>query len=239
MLRARGTDERVIALHEYLDWGPIDCSLGDRVAWIEAHSPSDIGWDWLEESVEEFLAAVAGVDRPLLWIAPQNANELSGLYWYLDKIRPSEAEILVADFPIHGNWRNEPPLGLGQLSTELLAQVLDRSPEPWNAEQFRPDRWSELAREGALLRIAKVGQLYSAPADRFDENLLRNSPREWTRWHRVVGDTMGKAWDHGDSLNDSFLRWRLMEMVRHGRLELDGDLAVQMNPKAAAKVRLV
>ena len=239
LLRSRGIHDDVVSLHEYLDWGPIDCPLEEREAWIETHCLSDIGWDWLAESVKKFLLAAAAVKCPLIWIAPQSANELCGLHWYLDQIRPVGAEILTADFPIRGNWRDEPPLSLGQLSVELLAQVFDHAPKPLDSDQFPVDKWSALVRERALLRIVKDGQLYSAPADQFDESLLRNTPQKWTRWYRVVGDTMGHAWDEGHSPGDCFLRWRLMELVRSGRLELDGDLAVQMNPEAAAKVRLV
>ena len=96
-----------------------------------------------------------------------------------------------------------------------------------------------MMREGELLRIVAEGQLRSASADFFDHFLLRRTPNEWTRWHRVVGDAMGDAWDVGHHPDDSMLKWRLRELVRDGRVELSGDLAVQMDPAAAAKLRRV
>ena len=234
MLRARGIQDNVVALHEYLDWGPVDCPLEDRVAWLESHSPSDIGWDWLTESVQKFRsAAAAAVERPLIWIAPRNANELSGLYWYLDQVRPIDAQMLIADFSIRGNWRDEPPLGLGQLSTELLAQVFERVPEPWNTNRFRPGRWSEMVRETALLRVVRSGKLQSAKSDFFDEIIVQRCPSKWTRWYRVVADAMGDAWEANHNPDDALLKWRVMELVRCGILQLDGDLALHGMDQAA------
>ena len=239
LLRARGIQDAVISLHEYLDWGPIDCPLKDREGWIDSNSPSDIGWDWLAESVEKFRAAAGAVERPLIWIAPGSANELSGLYWYLDQLRPSDAEFLVADFPIVGHWRNETPSTLGQLSVELLGQVFERPPETWNKNRFRSERWSELVREKALLRIAKFGELQSVDSDYFDEIILRHCPAAWAKWHRIVGDTMGDAWEAGHYPDDSLLKWRLNELVRSGALEVHGDLSLHGVDRAARLRRSV
>jgi hypothetical protein len=49
---------------------------------------------------------------------------------------------------------------------------------------------------------------------------------------------MGRASDDGFALNDSFLRWRLAELIEAGRMDVQGDLAVHGVAKAA-KVRRV
>jgi hypothetical protein len=193
----------------------------------------------LTESVQKFrVAAAAAVERPLIWIAPQNANELSGLFWYLDQLRPQDAEALIVDFPVPGGWRDEPPKGLGELSVERLALIFDRTPEPWDSNRFPRDQWAGLVREGALLRIVDNGRLQSAPSNFFDELILRLAPRAWTRWYRVVGDAMGNAWEARHHPDDSLLKWRLMELVRCGRLELSGDLSLYGGDQAA-KVRRI
>ena len=198
-----------------------------------------MGWDWLAESVQKFrVNAAAAVERPLIWIAPQNANELSGLFWYLDQVRPHDAEALIVDSPVPGGWRDEPPRGLGELSVERFALVFDRPPELWDASRFPNDRWAALVREGALLRTVVDGHLQSVPAHFFDEIVLNRTPREWTRWSRIVGDTMGAAWEAGHHPDDSLLRWRLLELVQNGRLELDGDLSLHGADHAARLRRI-
>jgi hypothetical protein len=192
----------------------------------------------LTESVQKFRVAAAAVERPLIWIAPQNANELSGLLWYLDQLRPHDMEALIVNFPVPGGWRDEPPKGLGELSVERLGLVFDRTPEPWDSSRFPSDRWATLVRESALLRIVSDGELQSAPANFFDELILHLAPREWTRWHRVVGDAMGNAWDAGHHPDDSLLKWRLLELVRDGKLELGGDLSLH-GAGQVAKVRRI
>ena len=184
----------------------------------------------------DFRAAAVSAESPLLWVAPRNANELSALFWYAHKIGIEGAEMMIADFPIVSGWRNEPPLSLGELSADLLAQVLDRPAQPWDQRRFPVETWAELASEGALLRIVQDERLQSASAVYFDETLLRNCRSEWTPAFRIIGETMGRAGDDGIALNDSFLRWRLAELVHSGRLEIQGDLAVR-GVRNAAKVR--
>ena len=210
----------------------------DREAWIEAHSPSDVGWDWLAEGVCGFREVARVVRRPLIWIAPQNAKELSGFYWYLDQVRPDEADMIIVDFPVHGGWRDEPPRSLGELSVERFADVFDRPTQPWDSNRFAPSRWAALMREAALLRIVSDGQLHSAPSNFFDEILLRCCPKDWARWHRVVGDAMGRSWDIGHDPDDSLLKWRLIELIEGGRLALDGDLSLH-GVDRAAKIRVI
>jgi hypothetical protein len=174
----------------------------------------------------------------LIWIALQNAKELSGFYWYLDQVRPDEADMIIVDFPVHGGWRDEPPRSLGELSVERFADVFDRPTQPWDSNRFAPSRWPALMREAALLRIVSDGQLYSAPSNFFDEILLSCCPKDWTRWHRVVGDAMGRSWDIGHDPDDSLLKWRLIELIEDGRLALDGDLSLQ-GVDQAAKIRVI
>jgi len=219
-----------------LDWGPIDCPLEDRVVWIENHSPSDVGWDWLAESVLKFRHAAASAKNPIVWIAPRSANELSGFYSYLDQIRPDNIRMRIADFPVTGAWRDEPPFTLGELSVERLAEVFDHPSEPWDSDRFPQQRWSTLVREGALLRVVSDGKLQSAPSDFFDEMILQRTPSAWTRWYRIVGDAMGSAWEAGHSVDDSMLKWRLSQLVSQGLLELDGDLSLH-GVDQAAKLR--
>lgn len=238
LLQARAVQDKVVALHEYLDWGPVDCPLADRESWIEAHSPSDVGWDWLAESVATFLETARLVRRPLIWIAPQNANELSGFYWYLDQVRPHEADMMIVDFPVHGGWRDEPPRSLGELSIERFADVFDRPIERWDSNRFAPSRWPALVSEAALLRVVSKGQLRSAPSSFFDEILLQCCPMDWTRWYRVVGDAMGRSWDAGHNPDDSLLKWRLLELIDGRRVELDGDLSLH-SVAQAAKIRRI
>jgi hypothetical protein len=237
-LLAQGSDDEVIALHEYLDWGPIDCPLPERMTWLETHSPSEVGWDWLVEGVERFRARVAGIERPLIWIAPQNAGELSGFHWYLHGADADDAEIMIVDYTIPGGWGDEPPRSLGELSVDRFSYVLEHPPVPYDQRRFARDRWGSLQRQAALLRVVKDGELQSVAADYFDELLLSCIPDVATKWHRPVGDTMGRSWDLGNDPDDSLLKWRLLELARSGRVELNGNLGLYGTENTATIRRL-
>jgi len=75
-------------------------------------------------------------------------------------------------------------------------------------------------------------------ADFFDGGLLKNAPTSWTPFYRVIGQTMADALDV-HKVDDSLLRWRLSELVRAGKLELDGTMVIRDGLKHAAKVRRV
>jgi hypothetical protein len=189
----------------------------------------------LIECTEEFSEEASAVERPVVWLAPRSANELSALFWYAHHVGIDGAQMRVADFPLKGGWRNEPPLSLGELPLELLGLVLDRPAEPWDPQRFPLDRWTQLVREASLLRVVLNGRLQSVPADFFDGALLKNAPAAWTPFYRIIGQTMAEAMDD-HRLDDSFLRWRLSELIRAGELELHGSLAVH-GVKDAGRVR--
>jgi hypothetical protein len=237
VLLGRGEQDRVFALFDYLSWGPIGCSLGERIAWYETHSPSEDGWDWLADCVDEFRNAVAEVRDRVIWVAPRNAQEMSGLFWYLHEFGGSGAHMIVADHPLTGGWAGEPPLSLGELPPELVSQLLDGPRQPWDSSRFPADKWDSLMAEDTLLRIVQDGQLRSVPPDIFDDAVVRNCPAEWTRWSRVMGNAMADLMNEGHAVDESFIRWRFFELVASGRLQVDGDLSVRGVGEAAARLR--
>ena len=233
LLRTRGSEDRVVDLVDTLDWGPISTgSCEDRADWLNRHVPNGPwGWDWIADDVDEFRKSVANDPERLIWIAPRSAAEQCGLYWYLTQFGGADARMIVADYPLDG-WRGEAPDGLGVLSEEAIAELLDGCPHlPVDPVRFPADRWKTLVDENALIRIMDGGALRSAPDDFFDELLLARCPSEWTNWPRVIGYTMADSLDFGYHPCDRLLLWRLRELVQreqivcYGELPLYGDTA--------------
>lgn len=226
LLRSREIRERVVDLTEWLDWGPIASGgLQDRAQWLNQNVPTDDrdGWDWIIDHVSEFRDKI-GLDADrLIWIATRSAKEQAGLYWYLDQFGSVGAKMIIADHPLAG--REEPPLGLGELSQDLMAQLLDNcTPTEWNQARLPAEKWRSLVADGALLRIVENGTLRSAPSDYFDKFLLQRSRTEWTKSLRIIGYAMGDIWDAGHSADDMFLLWRLRELIQCGALACNGEL---------------
>ena len=216
----------MIDLTEWLDWGPIATgSVEDRVKWLETHAPSAVGWDWLVEHVAEFLEKVRSATDRLIWIAPRSAAEQSGFFWYLDQMGDAGGQMIVADHPLKGAWRDEPPFGLGELNEEFMAKLLADCPRSdWDPTRFPLEKWRGLRQEGSLLRIVENGQLVTAPPDVFDGFLLRRCSTEWTKWLRVIGYVMCDVSDAGHRIDDQFLLWRLRELIKRGAIGCEGEL---------------
>lgn len=226
LFNSRGAEEHVVDLTEWLDTGWISSDrIEDRIEWFEERPPWKDNWAWAAESVEKFLAAVDADNERIVWLAPRAADEQSGFYWYLHQTQTPPTQMIIADYPLVGAWCGEPPLSLGELGLESMSQLFDECPRvEWDAARFPVARWRSLMDDAAVLRIVDDGELRSAPAGHYDEALLRWCPTEWTKWVRVVGDTMGHAGLDGQRIDDLYLRWRLQELVESGAIECRGTL---------------
>ena len=145
--------------------------------------------------------------------------------------------MIIADYPLEGAWRGEPPSSLGELGLERMGKLLDRAPRlEWDGSRFPVGKWRALMDDGALLRVVEDGVLKSVQPEYYDEWLLQWCPAGWTKWYRVVGDAIGHA---DQPIDDLFLRWRLEELIGLGAIECDGELPAWDYPTTTdpAKIR--
>lgn len=240
LLRRRGLREQVVDLTESLDWGPIATSLKERENWLNQNAPTGFGnRDWISKHVSEFWKTVERDPERLIWIAPHSAAEQSGLYWFLSQFDGTEAEMVIADYPLSTSWKNQAPLGLGELNEDLMAELLDGCPRIRRDDyRFPRDRWLKLMIDDTLLRIVEGGAIQSVHESYFDDLLLEHCPSHDTNWQRVVGNTMAASFDNRRrSPSDDFLFWRLRELVRRGLIICDGEPQLLSTGDRAAKVR--
>jgi len=221
VLRARNCRERVVDLTECLEWGPIGSrDFRDRAVWFDQNVPNNFsgGWGWIVEQIGEFTASIEGHTDRTIWIEPQSASELSGLYWYLENFDSSDAHMIIAP-------RFESMCGLGVRGLDSMADLLDNSPRSrWDRGRFPENSWTNLAAESSLLRVVQDGLLQSVPSDYFDHYLLRRCSHAWTEWMRVVGHTLIDINDAGHQVDDLFLRWRLDHLIQREAVASDGQL---------------
>jgi hypothetical protein len=154
----------VIDLSEWLNIGWISSDrIEDRIEWFEERMPWKSNWAWTGECINEFLEAVRSDEDRLIWLAPRSAQERSGFHWYLHQLRTPPAQMIIADFPLTGAWRGEPPLSLGELAHEPMAELLDECRRSgWDSARFPMEKWRVLMEDTAVLRIINEGDLKSA-----------------------------------------------------------------------------
>jgi len=239
VLKARGIADGVVDLIEWLDTGWISSDLDDRIEWFEDRMPWKGNWAWAADCVRKFLDAVDADDDRLIWLAPQSAQEQSGLFWYLDRTRVPPKGMIIVDYPLEGAWRGQPPGSLGELGPKQMAQLLDEAPRfEWDGSRFQIGKWREFMDDGAVLRVVEDGLLKSVRPEHYDDWLLQWCPWDWTKWYRVIGDAMGHA---DQPIDDLFLRWRLQELIVSGAIKCNDQLPGWDHPTAIepAKIRRV
>lgn len=241
LLMGRDRTDRIAHFTDTLDWGPIQTGdFADREAWFDRFAPMDFGKsDWLGESALKFRQNILADPERLIWISPRCQQDLSGLHWFLAEFGGAGSQMIVADYPLHGTWRDEPPLQLSELQEDQIAQLLDGCPRrEWNPSHYPKGRWRILMAEAAYLRIVEGGILRSVEADYFDHFLLKRCSADWVKAHRVAADAMGDIWDTGHSPDGAFLFWRLRELILSGAVVSDGELPLfGGNPRSAPRIR--
>jgi len=143
----------------------------------------------------------------------------------LDHFGGFGAKMIVADFELRAESWGEVPPSLGILGLGPIAELFDECPRiPWDETRFPNERWKFLSKEDTLLRIVDNGVLKSAPENYFDQFLVERCPSEWTKSLYVIGNVMSGLFDLGHNVYDTFLFWRLCELIRKGEITCDGDL---------------
>ena len=242
LLMDRGQADRIAYFSDTLDWGPIQSgSFLEREEWFDKFAPVEFGkYDWLDEGASSFRRTVRADPDRLIWISPRCQQELAGLFWFLAEFGGEGAQMIVADYPLHGTWRDEPPLRLSELQEDQIAELLDGCQRrAWDPSEYPEGRWSTLMAENSCLRIVEGSGLRSVDADYFDHFLVAQCPTDWTKAHRLVGDVMGTIWNTGHSPDPAFLYWRLRELIQSSTIASDGELPMFGDPKNAPNVRLL
>lgn len=224
-LGIRDKRQKVVDITEQLSLGPIaGADFVEREAWLNANLPwaeqlpHTSCWDWIASDAEEFLKKLERSDEHLVWVAPQNADELCGLHWYLDKIGGLKARFVVVDHGI-GDFGNGQLHGIGELGPEQFQFLLEKADyELWDKQRFPASRWAQLCEASTNLRIVDQGKATSVPDDYFDDVLLEQCSREWRKAYRVMVDAMIAQWDARHYMGDDVWLWRLRELVSHGKL---------------------
>jgi len=217
----------VVDLTEDLSWGPITpADFADRAVWFDLNLPwADGRWDWVEEAETLFSSRLAQDSEHLLWVAPHNARELSGLHWYLDRVSDLNVSMIMVGRRALVGEPARKIQGLGELHPKHFGHLLRHSPrEHYDPKGFPATRWSELARDATSLRVAQDAQLINVKEDYFDEAILAEITTTWRKGYRVMAGAMIGLWEEGHDTSDAFWLWRLRELSMRGVIETNREV---------------
>ena len=182
-------------------------------------------------SIDTKLAATSAVfrhlpadTRPALVWCGSNANEQLTLRRTAHFLHTSSRSLWIMEVkasdqrPLPLHWSTAVAL----LNENELASIYERRRELLPSERaIVADDWRNICAYGddTSLRMVVNGRIETQQITAYDDHILAQIQPGWQRTVRVVGDAMGRLEEHEAS--DTFIFWRLRELAKHARVEID------------------
>jgi hypothetical protein len=176
-------------------------------------------------------------DQIWIWVAP-NAKDVCGYYWAIAQLKAFSGRVYV----LHLNnlpFINEKgnvfyPTSLSEIPSRefVKARKLAR---PVSSAEFEtdPDEWFRIASENKNLRLLEGGKkIIQQEDDYYDRSLLNFLQPVFQKIPRTIHHFLAKS---PEKINETFLQWRLKQLVYSGLAEQQGDMVRQF-VKAAGEV---
>jgi len=187
---------------------------------------SEIAAELLNTSRENFatLLEKAQNGEPIrVWVG-REPDDVCGLYWLMEQLRPigfENLDVTIVELPMwetrpdgcvvqYNGWGEVEPYHLGRMA--LLGKKL-----PTNYLRSLANRWRELQQENSHLRAIINGKLVSVPETLYDTFILRELDTQDDEFKEgmLVGQVLGK---HQLGIGDGWIALRVEQFIKDGLL---------------------
>jgi hypothetical protein len=240
-------DGEVILIQDDYSVGPIQDQFSDegraarRKWWAEIRQEDS---DSLrEESDSDRLLKILKrmgeeeFDQIWIWMAP-NVRDVSGYFWLIAQLKEFSGRIFLLSLNnlpfINEKGNIFYPVSLSEIPTRefVKARKLARPVSPAEFETD-PDEWIRLAAENKPLRLLEGGKkIVQQSDDYYDKQILHFIQPAFQKIQRTVHQILLKS---TEKLNESFLTWRLKQLVISGLAEQQGE-TIRLVVKAVDEV---
>ena len=151
-------------------------------------------------------------------------DDMCGLYWLMEQLRPvglEKLDVTLVELPAwesradgcimqYAGWGEVAPYRFGQMA--FLGKKL-----PANYLRSLANRWKELQQENTPLRAVLNGKLVSAPKSLYDTFILRELEKQEDEFMeaRLVGQVLGK---YQLGIGDAWIALRIEQFIKDGLL---------------------
>lgn len=168
-----------------------------------------------------------------IWYSNQ-PDEMCGLYWFMGQLNQWKVhggQVSIVKLP---EWEADEKGNIVRKSSwgevapgEWHRYLALQKPVQPVFEQSCASHWQDLQRENSPLRAMLNGQLISAPETLYDGFILREIAAEGEEFQEamVIGRVIGK---YQLGIGDSWIAFRIEEMIRAGKLESVTEVAKDM-----------
>ncbi len=225
-------------LVDNLSMGPI-CDLTTshgietRKNWLEKTFGDSIFNEGILTDVEKDITTISNISEVadqyndiFIWTGC-DASEVISTARFLNSLNNPEKRIFVLDFSsvevLNVNGELVSPKSLLQTASSQIKEVVKHFKLQNSADLEKWVKvWEDVRSESSLLRVLdKDGTICHKPASYFDSFLLSKCMEGYQKAARVIGQTL---MDIDFSIGDSFLNWRLKELIKNKKLEFRGRL---------------
>ncbi len=240
-------DGEVILIQDDYSVGPIQDLFSD-----EGRAERKKWWDEIRQEASEPVAeeSDAGTlmkilqrmeeeefDQIWIWMAP-NVRDVSGYFWLISQLKEFSGRIYLLslnNLPFINEKGNVfYPVSLAEIPARefVKARKLARPVSPAEFETD-PDEWLRLAAENKNLRLLEGGKkIVQQSDDYYDKQILHFIQPAFQKIQRTVHQILLKS---TEKLNETFLIWRLKQLVTSGLAEQQGE-TIRLVVKAADEV---
>lgn len=227
-------NDEVLILNDDYSIGPLQSVEGEtptRNEWMAAVDPKENEEkDLLENRIKSAFEEDKDV-KAWIWIAPNN-RDVCGYYHLIQTLKNYQGKVFAI-------WLNNLPFinAKGQIFyPEYLSQipakefvkakklVQEISPAVFETD---PDEWEKICRENKNLRLLEGAKKVSSVDDQFfDKDLLGVTATNWQKASKTIQMFLEKS---KFTVNESYLYWRLRELINEEKIEGQGDWPASKN----------
>jgi hypothetical protein len=221
---------KVINFLDDLSNGPIDDmgNIDRRIEWDRRIIPSkfDDLLDNIRENYSDINREVSNIKDEDIYIwYGENGSEMTGLLYILSLLKDKVENVYtinVSEKPFIYVGTVTRYRSAGEVSPERLEWFIGMK-KKLGLEGYVSlmGLWTKLQQENCNLRVVKDRNILSVPESYFDEIILKYTNRYFSKCARTVGEVIGRNESY---ISDFFLFWRILELIKSGRIEYRGEL---------------
>ncbi len=241
-------DGETILIGDDYSVGPIqdlfsDEGRAERRKWwamIREESSSELsGQDADGETIRNIVQRMGEeeFDQIWIWVAP-NVRDVAGYFWLISQLNAFAGRIYLVslnNLPFINEKGNVfYPISLSEIPARefIKARKLAR---PLSTAEFDTDtdEWFRLASENKNLRLLDGGKkIIQQPDEYYDRAILNFIQPAFQKLPRIIHQFLLKS---AEKINESFLHWRLKQLVASGAADQQGE-TIRLYVKAADQV---
>ncbi|MBU3101855.1 MULTISPECIES: DUF1835 domain-containing protein [Clostridium] len=226
--------QKVIVFSDDLSQGPIkgEVNIEERINWgskvEEGEYFANYGADDLKENYNTFYNEISKInDKDTLYLWYGSSQEFCGMLYALELLKDRNLNIYLIN-ATDTIVKDKDNVYLARDAGDIVPQYVDKYTslkQKLNSNKYKQllATWELLKNDNSILRVFKNEQIKSVDENYFDIDVLKYTPKEFTKSARIVGSVIGNS---EIAISDEYILWRVKELVKCGKIDYSGKVGI-------------